>query len=90
MVFAAPALAQVSEPLPRFEALEQQQQMAEQREFDNLEANRQRDLTRSALPNSGVSEAERALRGLQYDRAREQRLLDLRIQELNWSVDLLE
>ncbi len=77
VVFAAPAFAQVSELLPRFEALEQQQQMAEQREFDNLEANRQRDLTRSALPNSGVSEAERALRGLQYDRAREQRLLEL-------------
>ena len=53
---------------------EKQQQMAEQREFDNLEANRQRDMTRSALPGSGVSEAERALRGLQYDRARDQRL----------------
>ncbi|HOZ25825.1 MAG TPA: RcnB family protein [Hyphomonadaceae bacterium] len=77
VVFASPAFAQVSEPLPRFEALEKQQQMAEQREFDNLEANRQRDMTRSALPGSGVSEAERALRGLQYDRARDQRLLEL-------------
>lgn len=74
---AAPALAQVSEPLPRFEALEQQQRMAQQREMDNLEANRQRDLARSALPNSDVSEAERALRDLQYNRAREQRLLEL-------------
>lgn len=77
MVFASPAFAQVSEPLPRFEALEQQQRMAEQREFDNLEANRQREMTRSAQPNSGVSEAERALRGLQYDRARDERLLEL-------------
>ena len=77
MVFASPAFAQVSEPLPRFEALEQQQRMAEQREFDNIEANRQREMTRSAQPNSGVSEAERALRGLQYDRARDERLLEL-------------
>lgn len=76
-LIAAPALAQVSEPLPRFEALEQQQRMAQQREMDNIEANRQRDLTRSTQPNSGISEAERALRGLQYDRAREQRLLEL-------------
>lgn len=76
-LFAAPAMAQVSEPLPRFEALEQQQRMAQQREMDTLEANRQRDLNRSAQPNSGVSEAERALRDLQYNRAREQRLLEL-------------
>jgi Ni/Co efflux regulator RcnB len=76
-LIAAPALAQVSEPLPRFEALEQQQRMAQQREMDNIEANRQRDLNRTVQPNSGVSEAERALRGLQYDRAREQRLLEL-------------
>ncbi|MDP3492851.1 MAG: hypothetical protein Q8R82_07035 [Hyphomonadaceae bacterium] len=77
VALASPALAQVSEPLPRFEALEKQQQMVEQREFDNLETNRQRDMTRSALPGSGVSEAERALRGLQYDRTREERLLEL-------------
>lgn len=50
MIFAAPAFAQASEPLPRFEALEQQQQMVEQREFDNLEANRQRDQMRSMAP----------------------------------------
>ncbi|MEQ1608591.1 MAG: hypothetical protein ABL956_06445 [Hyphomonadaceae bacterium] len=74
---AAPAFAQVSEPLPRFEALEQQQRMAEHRELDNLEANRQRDLARAALPNSGVSEAERARLGMQYDRAREARLLEI-------------
>lgn len=75
--FAAPALAQVSEPLPRFEGLEMQQQMAEQREFDNLEADRQRDLGRAALPNSGVSAAERALIEQQYNRERDQRLLKL-------------
>jgi Ni/Co efflux regulator RcnB len=74
---AAPALAQVSEPLPRFDGLEMQQQMAEQREFDNLEADRQRDLNRAALPNSGVSTAERALLDMQYKRERDQRLLAL-------------
>jgi Ni/Co efflux regulator RcnB len=67
----APSLAQVSEPLPRFEALEKQQQMNEQRQLDNLEANRQQDLTRTALPNSGVSTAERALLDLEYNRERE-------------------
>ena len=77
MIFAAPAFAQVSEPLPRFEALEQQQQMVEQREFDNLEANRQRDQMRSMAPNSGVSEAEQALRRMEYDRARNDRLMEL-------------
>lgn len=74
---AAPAFAQVTEPLPRFEALEQQQRVAEQRELDNLEANRQRDLSRATLPNSGVSEAELARLGMQYDRARQERLLEL-------------
>ncbi len=77
MIFATPAFAQVSEPLPRFEALEQQQQMVEQREFDNLEANRQRDQMRSMVPNSGVSEAEQALRRMEYDRARNDRLMEL-------------
>ncbi|MBP9233990.1 MAG: hypothetical protein KBF30_04905, partial [Hyphomonadaceae bacterium] len=77
MIFATPAFAQVSEPLPRFEALEQQQQMVEQREFDNLEANRQRDQMRSTAPNSGVSEAEQALRRMEYDRARNDRLMEL-------------
>lgn len=76
-VFAAPAFGQVNEPFPRFEGLEMQQQMAEQREFDNLEADRQRDLNRAALPNSGVSTAERALLDMQYNRERDQRLLKL-------------
>ncbi len=74
---AAPAFAQVSEPLPRFEALEQQQRMNEQRDLDTLEANRQRDLSRAALPNSGVSQADRGLIDLQYDRLRDQQLLQL-------------
>jgi Ni/Co efflux regulator RcnB len=75
-VFAAPALAQVSEPLPRFEALEQQQQMNEQRQLDNLEADRQRDLSRAALPGSGVSTAQRALVKQQYNRERDRLLQD--------------
>lgn len=75
--FAAPAFAQVSEPLPRFEGLEMQQQMAEQRELDNLEADRQRDLNRAAMPGSGVSAAERAMIDQQYRRERDQRLLQL-------------
>ena len=74
---AAPAFAQVSEPLPRFEALEQQQQMNEQHQLDTLEANRQRDLNRSALPNSGVSTAQRALVDQQYDRQRDLLLQDM-------------
>lgn len=76
-VAAAPAFAQVTETLPRFEGLEMQQQMAEQREFDNLEANRQRDLAKSTLPGSGVSRADRGLIDLQYDHLRDQRLLEL-------------
>jgi hypothetical protein len=77
---AAPAFAQVSEPLPRFEALEQQQRMNEQRELDTLEANRQRDLSRAALPNSGVSQANRGLIDLQYDRLRDQQLLQFEVE----------
>lgn len=76
-IFAAPAFAQVSEPLPRFEALEQQQQMNEQHQLDTLEANRQRDLNRGALPNSGVSTAQRALVDQQYDRQRDRLLQDM-------------
>lgn len=64
---AAPAWAQL-EPLPRFEALDKQFQMEEQRQVDQLETARQREMTSSALPGSGVSEAERALRGLDYQR----------------------
>lgn len=77
---ASPAFAQVSEPLPRFEALEQQQRMNEQREFDTLEADRQRDLARSAQPNSGVSQADRGLIDLQYDHRRDQQLQQLEVE----------
>lgn len=71
---AMPAWAQL-EPLPRFEALEKQLQMEEQRQVDQLETARQREMTSSALPGSGVSEAERALRGLDYQRQRDGLLL---------------
>lgn len=73
---AAPAFAQVSEPLPRFEALEQQQQINEQHRLDTLEADRQRDLNSASLPNSGVSTAQRALIDQQYDRDRDRLLLE--------------
>lgn len=71
-----PAFAQASEPLPRFEALEQQQQMNEQRRLDNLEADRQRDLGNASQPGSGVSGAQRALIDQQYDRDRDRLLLE--------------
>ena len=58
-------------------ALEQQQQMNEQHQLDTLEANRQRDLNRGALPNSGVSTAQRALVDQQYDRQRDRLLQDM-------------
>jgi Ni/Co efflux regulator RcnB len=73
---ATPAWAQL-EPLPRFEALEKQFEMATERQFDRLEAARQREMNSSALPGSGVSEAERGLRGLEYQRQREALLLQL-------------
>jgi Ni/Co efflux regulator RcnB len=71
---AAPAFAQL-EPLPRFEALEQQLQTLEQQKVDDLGAARDRDRTRTALPNAGVSEAERGLRELDYNRERNALLL---------------
>ena len=71
---AMPAWAQL-EPLPRFEALEKQFQMEEQRQVDQLETARQREMTSSSIPGSGVSEAERALRGLDYQRQRDALLL---------------
>ena len=71
---AAPAFAQ-AEPLPRFEALEQQLQTLEQRQADDLGAAQDRDRARTALPDSGVSEAERGLRELDYQRQRDALLL---------------
>ncbi len=71
---AAPALAQ-PDALPRFEALEQQLQTLEQRQADSLGAARDRDRTRTALPGSGMSEAERGLRELDYQSQRNALLL---------------
>jgi hypothetical protein len=65
---ALPALAQESEPLPRFEALEQQTLALEQQRIDSLETQRQRELTRPVTPNSGVSQADKALRVLEIER----------------------
>lgn len=67
-VSAAPALAQETNQLPRFEALEQQEQMVEQRRFDSLEQQRQRDFDRATHPNSGTTRAERGIRDLEYQR----------------------
>jgi len=73
LVLAAPAWAQ--DALPRFEALEQQLQTAEQRHLDKLESERQRERLQSTLPNSGVSAAEQALRDMEYSRERDRLLL---------------
>jgi Ni/Co efflux regulator RcnB len=68
MACAAPALAQETDNLPRFEALEQQKQAVEQDRFDSLERQRQRERDFTTSPSSGVSGAERALRDLEYQR----------------------
>lgn len=65
---AAPAFAQVTETLPRFEALEQQTQMLEQRRLDNLETQRQQELTRPVTPNSPITGADKALRVMEIER----------------------
>ena len=74
LLSAAPALAQ-ADALPRFEALEQQLQTLEQRQIDSLGAARDRDRMRTATPGSGVSEAERGLRELDYQSQRNALLL---------------
>ena len=71
---ALPAHAQLDTP-PRFDALDRQLQMEEQRELDQLESARQRERDLSSLPGSGVSDAERALRDMQYQRERDRLLL---------------
>lgn len=71
---ALPAHAQL-DTLPRFDALDRQLQMEEQRELDQLESARQRERDLSSLPGSGVSGAERALRDMQYRRERDRLLL---------------
>lgn len=65
----APALAQESAPLPRFEALEQQTQALEQRQIDKLETQRQQELLHP--PGSGVSRADSAMRALEIQRERD-------------------
>jgi Ni/Co efflux regulator RcnB len=65
---AAPAFAQVTETLPRFEALEQQTQMLEQRRLDNLESQRQQELIRPVTPNSPITGADKALRVMEIER----------------------
>lgn len=71
---AAPALAQADQ-LPRFDALDQQLQSLQQHDVDQLNQARDRDRLQTSLPGSGVSEAERALRELAYQRERDQLLL---------------
>jgi Ni/Co efflux regulator RcnB len=65
---AAPAAAQESSNLPRFDALEQQKQSAEQDRFDSLERERQRERDFTTNPALGVSGAERGARELEYQR----------------------
>jgi Ni/Co efflux regulator RcnB len=68
IAFIAPALAQETNQLPRFDALEQQKQSVEQDRFDTLERQRQRERDFTTNPASGVSGAERAIRDLEYQR----------------------
>lgn len=75
--FAAPAFAQIEQPLPRFEGLEMQIQREEQRQLDELETSRQRERDRALLPGSGVSAAEAALRDLELRREQDRLLLQL-------------
>ena len=74
---AAPAFAQIEQPLPRFEGLEMQIQREEQRQLDELETSRQRERDRALLPGSGVSAAEAALRDLELRREQDRLLLQL-------------
>ncbi len=71
---ALPAHAQL-DTLPRFDALDRQFQMEEQRQVDQLESARQRERDLNSLPGSGVSVAERAMRDMDYRRERERLLL---------------
>src|SRR5262245_21822836 len=65
---AAPALAQETHQLPRFDALEPQKQTVEQDRFDSLERQRQLERNFTTNPASGVSGAERAIHDLEYQR----------------------
>lgn len=65
---AAPAMAQVTDTLPRFYALEQQQQDQQQRQAEKIERERQQEQDRNLLPNSGVTAAQAAMRDQTYKR----------------------
>jgi hypothetical protein len=80
---AVPAHAQL-ETLPRFDALDRQLQMEDQRQLDQLESARQRERDRNGLPGSGVSLAELAMRDMD-DRRERDRLL-LRAELDRWSL----
>ena len=68
LVACAPAVAQETDNLPRFDALEQQKQQVEQDRFDSLENQRQRERDFTTNPATGVSGAQRGIRDLQYQR----------------------
>ncbi|HEY7798814.1 MAG TPA: hypothetical protein VIA80_08635, partial [Hyphomonadaceae bacterium] len=68
IALTAPAFAQETNQLPRFDALEQQKQQVEQDRFDTLERERQRERDFTTNPASGVSGAEQAIRDLEYQR----------------------
>lgn len=74
LLVALPAHAQL-DTLPRFDALDRQFQMEEQRQVDRIESARQRERDLRSLPGSGVSVAEQALRDMDYRRERDRLLL---------------
>lgn len=74
VLVALPAYAQLDTP-PRFDALDKQLQMEEQRHLDQLETARQRERDLGIVPGSGVSGAQQALRDLEYQRERDRLLL---------------
>lgn len=66
LIACAPAVAQETDNLPRFDALEQQKQQVEQDRFDSLESQRQRERDFTTNPATGVTGAQRGIRDLQY------------------------
>jgi Ni/Co efflux regulator RcnB len=74
-LLAAPALAQGIPNLPRFDALEQQKQDLEQQHLDSQAAKQQRKLDAMAQPNSGVTQAERGIKKLEYEAQRDKLIL---------------
>ncbi|MEZ6028470.1 MAG: hypothetical protein R3C46_01865 [Hyphomonadaceae bacterium] len=74
---AAPAFAQVEQPLPRDLGLEMQQQREEQRQLDEIARARQNERDRALLPGSGTSLADAALRDLELRREQDRLLLQM-------------